>query len=533
MDRFAERYLQLDLARSRTFDRSEIQDLLLFMQRTGYNGLALYLEGSFAFDDINGIVRPGVMTPDDAAWILEAAEKRGIRVMPMTNLFGHMEQFVDREEYHYLSDNGKSQVDFTSPVAEEFAMKIAMEYARHFKTDTVHIGADETDLDDNSRPLYAAFLARVCQRLLDNGIIPAIWSDMLWMHPELVTDIPRECIIFDWNYYGHRPDSLKFWKDNGFERVLVCPADQSWEGFITCFRTSGHLKASLDPIGLDEVEAFLVDGAEFGTPGACLTTWEHRFGSSFWSQLAPMARAGLYMSGQWTPGADDEAAVEHAIFGRTTPYSSITKILREQCQAPLYDVTEFYPNTPRTALFVRDSLVRYLVNAPKIADRLVKKWRVGIGQAESLLARWIPESKFEKRCFTSMQMTCSVVRTSLTLLEAASDAYEQYHSAALLQFQDTEKSIKLLNSAATRLENLEPEFSLLEERIKAVIAVSGHPRMDPNLVSQRMADIVWLGETIRTCALDIGDDKLQRVNLLSWQRLINKAILNEPVWGFV
>lgn len=533
MYRFEDRYLQLDLARSRMFDRNEIQDLLQFMQKAGYNGLALYLEASFAFECIEGIVRPGVMTPEDAAWIVDVAAKHEIRVMPMTNLFGHMEQFVDRESYAYLSDNGKGQVDFTSPVAEEFALKIAVEYARHFQTDTVHIGADETELDDNSRPLYAAFLARVCKRLLDQGIIPAIWSDMLWMHPELIVDIPRECTIFDWNYYGHRPDSLKFWKENGFAKVLVCPADQSWEGFISCFRTSGHLKALMNPIELGEVEAFLVDGFEFGTPGACLTTWEHRFGSSFWSQLVPMAKAGLYISGQWTPGTDDEVLVEHTIFGRTTPYSSITKTLREHCQAPLYEVTEFYPSTPRTALFLRDSLAKYLINAPIVAERLVGKWKIGLRNAESLLARWTTETKFEERCLASMRLTCSIVKTSLALLEASSDAYKEYHAAALMQFQDSSKAVELLNAAAARLDSLEPEFVSLEKMVNTVISVSGHPRADINLIPQRMADISWLAETIRSAASDMIDDKLCQVNLLSWRRIINKAILNEPVWGYI
>jgi hypothetical protein len=533
MNRFEDRYLQYDLARSRVFDKNEIQDLLQFMQKAGYNGLALYLEASFAFESIEGIIRPGVMTPDDAAWLVDVAGKRGIKVMPMTNLFGHMEQFVDRESYAYLSDQGKGQVDFTSTVAEDFAIQIANEYSKHFKTDTVHIGADETELDDNSRPLYAAFLARVCRRLLDQGIIPAIWSDMLWMHPELVTDIPRECIIFDWNYYGHRPDSLKFWKEHGFEKVLVCPADQSWEGFITCYRTSGHLKATMDPIGLDEVEAFLVDGFEFGTPGACLTTWEHRFGNSFWSQLVPMARAGLYISGQWTPGINDEAIVEHTIFGRTTPYSAVTKILRENCQAPLYDVTEFYPSTPRTALYLRDALVKYLINAPIVANRLISKWKTGIQQAESTLGRWTSESKFEDRCLAGMRLTCSIVKTSLALLEAASAAYEDYHTAAMIQFQDTAKAIELLNAAAARLDALEPEFASLEKLAIKVISTSGHPRVDQDLIPQRMADISWLAETIRTAASDLTDDKLRHVNILSWRRIINKAILNEPVWGFI
>ena len=82
-----------DYARQRVFVRDEFLLWLDALERLGYNGLGIYLEGAFAFKNIPGVIREGVITYDDAKWILAEGKKRGIFIFPMTNVVGHMEHF--------------------------------------------------------------------------------------------------------------------------------------------------------------------------------------------------------------------------------------------------------------------------------------------------------------------------------------------------------------------------------------------------------------------------------------------------------
>ncbi len=86
---FAQRWFMFDNARERTFSKNEFNLLLELLAKLGYNGLGLYIEGAFAFETLPGVIREGVMTPADAAWLKTEAHRRGITVFPMTNVVGH------------------------------------------------------------------------------------------------------------------------------------------------------------------------------------------------------------------------------------------------------------------------------------------------------------------------------------------------------------------------------------------------------------------------------------------------------------
>ena len=98
---FDRRWFMCDLARRRVFVRDEFILWLDALARLGYNGLGIYLEGAFDFDSIPGVIREGVLTPEDAKWIVEEGKKRGIFVFPMTNVVGHMEHFFGQERHRH------------------------------------------------------------------------------------------------------------------------------------------------------------------------------------------------------------------------------------------------------------------------------------------------------------------------------------------------------------------------------------------------------------------------------------------------
>ena len=179
--------------------------------------------------------------------------------------------------------------------------------------------------------------------MLAEGLKPAIRNDMIWMEPELCEPFSRDVCIFDWNYYGHRPESVAFFKEQGFSGILVCPSDNSWEGVINRQRLCPHLKARTDwPVKPDEIEAFLDDAAQQPVYSGFLTHWDNTAGRCMWPQWSAFARAALYMNGELDPGAECDEAIEQKLFGRITPYTEVTHLLQNDIQRS--DLSQHFQN---------------------------------------------------------------------------------------------------------------------------------------------------------------------------------------------
>ncbi len=432
---FKRRWIMHDMARQRVFDKREFLNIIELLKRMDYNGIGLYLEGAMEFKSIYGIIREGVITYDDARWIVDECKKRDLFVFPMTNVVGHMEHFFAQERYRHLKMDHMTQLDFYNPEAESFVMNIVREYAEAFGTGMVHIGGDETHLTPETKMDYAKFLAKICDNLLADGIKPAIWDDMIWMDKPLCEPFSREVFLFDWNYYGHRPESIKFFRELGFKDLVVGPCDNSWETFITYQRLSGHLLAHTDiPVQPDEIEAFLEDEAETDDPeklGAIITNWENNCGRNLWCQWSTFARAGLYMTGKLEARERNDELIEKTLFGRVTPYTSIVYMLHEVIVK--HNLDHNWSPRLKNCLFTAPALRTALLEAiekPAFVDDMDNTLK----EIQEKLGNWTPADDIENYCMASMLSLHDMLRAGLELVKAFAKRDELYSKAAALQF---------------------------------------------------------------------------------------------------
>ena len=476
--KFERIWYMCDYARQRVFVREEFLLWLDKLQSLGYNGIGLYLEGAFEFATIPGVIREGVMTKEDAAWAMEEGKKRGMLVFPMTNVVGHMEHFFCQERFSDLlmDHTNLMQMDFLDPRAEAFAMQIVHEFTAAFPCGLIHIGGDETTLTEDTKMRYAEFLAKICKNLLDEGIQPAIWDDMLWMDPEMCTCFDRRTFLFDWNYYGHRPESIQFFKELGFRDIIVCPCDNSWEGFINYQRTTGHLKARTDiPIRPDEVEAFFADARKQDLLGGFLTNWENTAGRNMWAQWVPIARSGLYMNGQLSAGSRDDEAIEKALFGHITPYTEITYALQEEIQRS--DIDNDWFQKMRDVLFqpkllpsllekIRTENADFFLSFPPILDALQEK-----------LDTWVPQGAFEANCAAAMAAVLAMIRAA-TAVATALHSYKCYAQAAKIQFVQPAEAAQILEQIIGAFHRAHSELCDAKAVFAAAIRPTGHTEND-------------------------------------------------------
>ena len=520
---FERRWLMCDLARQRTFVREEMTLWLDALARLGYNGLGIYLEGAFAFRHAKGVVRQGAMTAEDAKWVVAEGKKRGIFVFPMTNVVGHMEHFFWQERYRALRMEGtENQLNFLDPAAKDFAMAILHDYADAFGTELVHVGGDETTLTEENKMAYAAFLADICKTLLDEGIQPAIWDDMLWMDLPMVALFDRRVMIFDWNYYGHRPESPRYFKSEGFDKVVVCPCDNGWEGVICYQRTSGYLKARRDiPVTPEEVEAFFDDARNEGVYNGMLTNWENAFGRDIWAAWTAIARGGLFMNGQLSSGEAADERVEAALFGRTTPYSALTHLFQDEIQRTDLDFDWFMKL--RSALFELHHLAPLLRKSMSALPSFPEEYDAVLEKAEALLASWEPESPFEARCRLGMVGVTALVRAGNALIKAGR-GYALYKEAAEKQFTEQKEAKRLLGEVIALFAAAEAEVAAFSTTFGEVIAGTGHTEADLD----RLADTRFL-LALAVKELSTVLSLIEEVPLPLFERVINRISTGKPI----
>lgn len=521
---FDRRWFMYDLARQRTFVRDEFILWLDAFQRLGFNGLGLYLEGAFDFDSIPGVIRENIMTPEDARWAVEEGKKRGINVFPMTNVVGHMNHFFDQERNRPLmSEFSCDQMNFLSPEAEAYAMNLVHEYARHFGSNLVHIGGDETTLTPETKMEYARFLAKICDNMLAEGLRPAIWNDMIWMEPELCEPFSRKVMIFDWNYYGHRPESIAFFREQGFEDVLACPCDNSWEGVINRQRLCPHLKARTDwPVQPDEIEAFLDDAAQQQSYNACITHWDNTAGRNVWPQWAAFARAALYMNGRIERGEQADEAIEMALFGRITPYTEVTHLIQNDIQRS--DLSHKWFMAMRDSLFLINGLNTLIRRAADEAPAFPEDIDRVLPVIEEKLASWTPASAFEEHCLAGMNGTAAIIRASNAITKAGRGYQTCYRRAADLQFTSKTTSAQLLNRLAGLFRTAAAEVLAARLIFEGTLSGTGHTRNDLKLMEANAGKLQRIAGLIEghTAALD-------RIPLPRFERIIDCALKEAPL----
>lgn len=317
-----------DIAREQSPDARRLSELFERSAAAGYNAVGLYLEHGYSYPSAPWAAGAGALKPE----ILSAALRtrpNGLRVIPFLNTLGHMEGFIRAEGGQWLAEDesfGSLQMCPTRPECVEFARSLVRDALTVFDDEWVHVGGDETRLLGKCPAcaervakigvagLYGEYFGTLCRWVLEQGRRPCLWGDMLLKHPEALAHIPRETILFDWQYTNRPRESTRVFRDAGFD-VVCCPSlrtyDSGW-----CF-----WKASQE-----NIDEHADDATAGGALGVLLTTWEASYFTCYES-IWPL----IYAAGRRLSRAEDWRAALHATGG--SAYAQAAEILGNQVPA--------------------------------------------------------------------------------------------------------------------------------------------------------------------------------------------------------
>jgi hypothetical protein len=316
-----------DIAREQSPTYDVMRRMCDMTLEAGYNSIGLYLEHRFAYPHAPWAHGSGSVS---GALIQKLQDDyRELQIVPFINLLGHFEGFLYTEPgSHFGEERFRGmQADPTNEAFVEFAQAMLDDTIATFSSEIIHIGGDETmQLGANTRSrqavldyersstasgidgkalLYGNHFGPLARHVMKAGRKPAMWGDVLLEHPQAIELIPKETLIFDWQYFGDPARTAARFLELGFE-VVLSPTLHTYNAAWM------HLAQSEE-----NVRQHAVAAGQLGATGICVTTWECALFGHY-ETLVPAIRA----AGRMISTTPSQSPAEPIAAPRTEPEAS-------------------------------------------------------------------------------------------------------------------------------------------------------------------------------------------------------------------
>ena len=224
----------LDCSRNAVVKPEVIKDLIIKLEKAGYNLLQLYTEDTYRIDGepYFGSLR-GSFSGAEIKDLDFFAKAHGIELMPCIETLGHLEKIFEWEEYKSICDTGG--VILAGEERTYFLIdKMFAFCAECFTSRRINIGFDEAHMlglgnylkKNGYRSAFDIFtehLNKVCRIAAKYGFKPVIWSDMFFriafngeypyedgeLPPEIRDRIPENVGLAYWDYFSPRKETYE------------------------------------------------------------------------------------------------------------------------------------------------------------------------------------------------------------------------------------------------------------------------------------------------------------------------------------
>lgn len=338
-----------------------------------YNQLQLYIEHTFAFDDMSETWRgSSPLTPADILEFDQYCANLGIELVPSVSTFGHQYVAMRTQELRELgefpedADRPFSFIErmrhHTLNVADDrafaFSTQLVDSYLQLFRTKRFNICADETfDLGKGQSKqeaqrvgvatLYATYVGKLCEHLSQQGHEPMFWGDIAIEMPEILETLPNNVTLLNWQYDPEATDEKIQLVAKAGAKQIVCPAVWGWNALLPRVDDAWNNIARIARYGID-----------CGAEGMLVTDW-----GDFGHVNDPrMAVPGMIFGAQyaWNPAGDtaesivkdtDENSAENDLLAR------ISRVEYDDCSARFVTLLR---SASAQAVFTWRELVEYL-----------------------------------------------------------------------------------------------------------------------------------------------------------------------------
>lgn len=347
---FSKRGFMLDISRGKVPKVSAITRWIDILAELKYNEFQLYIE--------NFVVKYKAypqctedfdcLTTEDIEYLDNYCRERFIELVPNQNGLGHMQVWLEREEFKHLKigangDYKSATLNPLLPESFELMSNIYESLLPHFTSDKVNIGLDEAfelgryELEEVCKEqgkdkVFMDWLCKLSDHIGEKyNKKVQFWADMIYKYPDAFKRMPKDATALVWGYdviaSTHLATRCKTIAEKGCD-FYVCPGDATWNSITGRF----------DVMELNVRIAAEV-GKKYGAKGYLFTGWGNTGHPHFyvWSYV-PVALAALYA---WNSGKESDWLIKSANVKMAQKYTD-NEIFGAPISKILYRLQRYY-----------------------------------------------------------------------------------------------------------------------------------------------------------------------------------------------
>jgi glycosyl hydrolase family 20 len=272
-----------DISRGQTSMMEDFKQLVRTMARWKMNLYTPYMEDMFELTSHPGFTQDrGAFSAEQARELCKYAARYHVRVVPIFQCLGHLENVLKEPEYEPLAEFPGAHC--LSPAVEEtydFIGDALTEVAAAFDDEFLHVGCDESwDIGrGQSRAMkkqhglsgtHAIHYNKVHTMVTDLDRRMLMYGDIILNNPRILDKIDRNIVIVDWHYNAAKNfPSVKKFRGAGFD-VIVSPSVRNYNKI---FPEWGR--------ALTNIENLTLEGIRNGALGSLISCWGDNGAFSF------------------------------------------------------------------------------------------------------------------------------------------------------------------------------------------------------------------------------------------------------------
>jgi hexosaminidase len=281
----------LDISRSKVPTLETLKEIADWLEQLKYNHLELYVEGfSFEYRSFPEVLENGnFITVQEYRELEQYCLDRCIDLVPNQNGFGHMSDWLKREEYQDLAEipegffiwgahRAPSTLNPLDPRSRELVTKMYRDMLPYSKSKYFNMNFDEPyELGQGKSKDYCdkvgrdrvfiEYMESLAEVVRSYDKRPMIWGDVLIHHPESLAHLSKDLIFIDWGYSADYPfyKHLKMLAEAGID-FMAAAGTSTWAVITSRYQDMiGSIRnASLNTIKYRGLGILVTDWGDMG-----------------------------------------------------------------------------------------------------------------------------------------------------------------------------------------------------------------------------------------------------------------------------
>lgn len=279
---FKRRGVYHDCSRGKVPTLKTLKELVERLAHWKINELQLYIENVFSFKRHPAIGRGySPFTAEEILALQDFCKKHHVRLVGSLAGFGHLEKILMLPEYKHLGEMpgfrgyaGGTTLCPTDRRSIKLIDELYAEFVPLFEAADFNVCGDEPWELGKGRSkkraerigvgrLYLEYFKKLYRLCRKYGKRMNAWADIILEHPELLTEVPKDVVMLNWDYNidGKHIGRTREIAEAGLP-FMVCPGTSSWNTHGTrLFNAMGN------------IAQFAAAGLKYGAEGLLNTDW--------------------------------------------------------------------------------------------------------------------------------------------------------------------------------------------------------------------------------------------------------------------